>query len=88
MLPVMSMTPPNITTSSTLITEIAPLKAPAVASAVVMHEFLWCVFQCDSFCGLSLNEHRSALRGTFRVGFTGVPNSLNLELCACYGRLL
>ena len=29
---------------------------------------------------IMLNEHRSALRGTSRAGFAGVPNALNLEL--------
>jgi hypothetical protein len=56
MLPVMSMTPPNMATSSTLTTGTAPLTAPASAGAVVVHEFPWCVFQCFSCCGLSLNH--------------------------------
>jgi hypothetical protein len=45
----------NIKTSYTLATGTVPLTAPASAGAVVVHEFLWCVFQCVSCCRISLN---------------------------------
>ena len=37
--------------------------------------------QWRSLIDLPSYEHRGALRGKFRGGFTGVPNALNLELC-------